>query len=175
MAQDDAVATSVAESPELSTAKLRLTKPHSLIKRTLEAKEEKDQWGYVRRPAWQGVDVRVSKGAKRSALAVLDRLFKALEKREIEIRVFEAGHYESNGTFAVRGHYDKVQVYVSEDHKKVPHTPTAAELRYKEEHKYSARIAKSQRTKRRGLSQFFGALEEKWGCPPLRGRFVRRL
>lgn len=84
----------------------------------------------------------MSKGAKRNALIVLDRLFKALEKRGIEINVIEGGRYDANGTFAVRDHYDKVQIYVTEDNKKVPRSPTTAELRYKEEHPYSARIPK---------------------------------
>lgn len=136
------VLTAASHSAAPSKAKLRLTRPHKLIQRTIESKEVKDKWGYVSRPAWQGVDVRVSKGAKRNALIVLDRLFKALEKRGIEVSVFEGGRYDTNGTFAVRDHYDKVQLFVTEDNKKVPHEPTAAELRYKEEHKYSARIPK---------------------------------
>ncbi len=131
-------------TPQLSEpaqSKLRLTRPHALIKRTLERKEEKDQWGYVRQPAWKGVDVRVSKAAKRNALIVLDRLFKALEKDGIEVRMLD-DRYDSSGTFAVRDHHDKVQLYVTEENKKVPHSPTTDELRYKNEHPYSSRIPK---------------------------------
>ncbi len=131
----------VDSDSESKTSKLRLLRPHELIKRTLESKEEKDQWGYVRRPAWRGVDTRVSKLSKRNALIVLDRLFKSLEREDIQIRVFE-GSYEKDGTFAIRGHYDKVQLHVEEEHKKVPHSATAEELRYKKEHPYSARIPK---------------------------------
>ena len=137
MTIEESVATTTQSTEELQV-KLRLARPHALIKHTIESKPEKDRWGYVSRPAWQGVDVRVSKGAKRSALIVLDRLFKALEKRGIEIAVVERGGYEAGGTYAIRDHYDKVQLCVTEDHKKVPHIPATAELRYKEEHKYSA-------------------------------------
>jgi hypothetical protein len=129
-----------ADSQESKASKLRLQQPHKLIKRTLETKEEKDQWGYARRPTWRGVDIRVSKAAKRNALIVLDRLFKSLEQQDIQVAVFD-GHYEGDGTFATRGH-DKIQLYVEEEHKKVPHSPTEAELRYKKEHPYSARIPK---------------------------------
>jgi hypothetical protein len=42
----------------------------------------------------------------------------------------------------VVGAEGKVQLYVEEEHKKVPHSATAEELRYKKEHPYSARIPK---------------------------------
>lgn len=122
-------------------SKLRLQRPHDLIKRTLESKEEKDQWGYVRRPAWRGVDARVSKSAKRNALIVLDRFFKSLERLGVKVAVLD-DRYESGGTFATRGYSDKVQLYVEEEHKKVLHCATEAELRHKKEHPYSARIPK---------------------------------
>ena len=83
----------------------------------------------------------MSKSSKRNALIVLDRLFKSLEKEDIQVNVYD-GHYEKDGTFAVRGHYDKVQLYVEEEHKKVPHFATAEELQYKKEHPYSGRIPK---------------------------------
>jgi hypothetical protein len=135
------VIVSVDSDSESKSSKLRLLRPHALIKRTLESKEEKDQWGYVRRPAWRGVDTRVSKSSKRNALIVLDRLFKSLEREGIQVKVLD-GNYEKDGTFAVRGHHDKVQLHVEEEHKKVPHSATAEELRYKKEHPYSARIRK---------------------------------
>jgi len=118
--------------PEITAAglpesKLKLLKPHELIRRTLDIKVAKDRWGYTQHPSWTGVDVRVSKAAKRNALIVLDRLFKALETREIKASVNTGGYGES-GTFAVRGS-DKVQVYVTEEHRKVPHIPTAKELK----------------------------------------------
>ena len=140
MAKENANA-SHSQLSEPLLPKLRLTRPHALIKRTLESREEKDQWGYAQRPAWRGVDVRVSKAAKRSALVVLDRFFRELEKHGIQISVVE-DRYESSGTFAVRGHYDEVQLYVSEENKKVPHLPTVEELRHKTQHPYSSRIPK---------------------------------
>lgn len=45
------VVTTVSQSPDESAAKLRLTRPHKLIKRTIESKEVKDKCGYVSRPA----------------------------------------------------------------------------------------------------------------------------
>ena len=140
--KDDVTATGATEAPSESAAKLRLTKAHPLVQRTLDLKVEKDQWGVERRPTWPGVDVRVSKGMKRNALIVLDRLFKALERRDVEISVCH-DQYQSSGTFAARGH-DKVQVYVTEDYEKVPHVPTAAELRAKEKDPiFSPRIPKN--------------------------------
>src|SRR5262249_31765021 len=121
--------------------KLRLTKPHSLIRRTLDLKVEKDMYGYERRPSWPGVDVRVSKPAKRNALIVLDRLFKELEKRDVEVSVIDGG-YNANGTYAIKNRDDKVQLYVTEEYKKVPHVPTAKELREKDE-PFASRIPKN--------------------------------
>jgi hypothetical protein len=111
--------------------KLRLNKPHLLIQRTLDIKVEKDPYGYDRQPRWPGVDIRVSKSSKRNALIILDRLFKTLEKRDVEISVMDGG-YNANGTYAIRDRDDKVQLYVEEEHRKVPHVPTPKELREKE-------------------------------------------
>lgn len=124
-----------------SPPKLRLTRPHPLIQRTIDSKVEKDAWGNERRPSWPGVDVRVSKPMKRSALIVLDRLFKALEKRDVEVSVLVGG-YNATGTYAIRNRQDKVQIYLSEAYKKVPHIPTAKELRDQQESPYSCRIPK---------------------------------
>jgi hypothetical protein len=133
--------TIAGESPEPSaTQKLRLTRPHLLIQRTLDLKVEKDPWGHVRQPTWPGVDVQVSKALKRNALIVLDRLFKSLEKSGIEISV-SSGGYGENGTFAVRNHADKVRVCVIEEYKKVPHVPTAKELK-EQERPFPSRIPK---------------------------------
>ena len=111
--------------------KLHLRQPHALIRRTLDLKVEKDQYGYERRPTWPGVDVRVSKAVKRNALIVLDRLFKALDARGIQVSVVNDNYnYNENGTFAMRER-DKVQVYVLEENEKIPHVPTAKELREK--------------------------------------------
>ena len=140
--EDETVSTETNELTALNTAiKLRLTRPHPLIQRTLNNKATKDQWGNIQPPAWPGVDIRVSKSAKRDALIMLDRLFKALGKHDVEVSV-EQGGYRANGTFAVRGGYDKVQVYVTEENKKVPHVATEKELRHKAEYPYSARIPK---------------------------------
>jgi len=107
----------------------------------MDLKAEKDAYGFVYQPRWPGVDVRVSKAAKRNALIVLDRLFKALEKLDIEISVIDGG-YNANGTYAVRHRDDKVQLYVTEEHKKVPHTPTAKELKEKDQ-PFASRIPKN--------------------------------
>ena len=52
------ITASVDSDSESKVSKLRLLRPHDLIKRTLESKEEKDQWGNVRRPARRGVDAQ---------------------------------------------------------------------------------------------------------------------
>src|SRR5271170_4152841 len=101
--------------------KLNLRNPHALIRRTLDLKIEKDQYGYERRPTWPGVDVRVSKGVKRNALIVLDRLFKALEAQGIQASIVNDNYnYNGNGTFAMR-EQDKVHIYVLEENEKIPH------------------------------------------------------
>jgi hypothetical protein len=120
--------------------KLRLGRPHPLIKRTLDIKVEKDPYGFSQQPAWPGVDIRVSKVQKRNALIILDRLFKALEQRDIEPSVSEGDH-GGIGTYAVSGR-DKVKVYVEEQYKKEPHKPTAKELRDKEQYPHLSRIPK---------------------------------
>jgi hypothetical protein len=114
--------------------KLRLSRPHVLIQRTMDLKPEKDAYGLVHQPAWPGVDLRVSKQQKRNALIVMDRLFRSLESLNIKIEVY-AERYEKSGTFAVRDR-DKTQLYVSEGEKKVPHVATPKELREKEQRSY---------------------------------------
>jgi len=130
-----------APQASAESTKLRLTRPHSLIQRTLDIKVERDQWGHTRQPPWPGVDVRVSKAEKRNALIVLDRLFKALEKQGVEVTVLHGGYDRTEGTYAVREREDRVQVYVTEENKKVPHVPTAKELHEKNE-PISSRIPK---------------------------------
>lgn len=134
--QDDTLSSQSLEIDE-SAQRLRLSRPHPLIKRTLDIKVEKDPYGYTRQPAWPGVDVRVSKTANRNALIVLDRLFKSLEKQGVQVSVIDGG-YDASGTFAVLGR-DKVQLYVAEENKKIPHEPTAKELRDKEKYPHSSR------------------------------------
>jgi hypothetical protein len=140
--EDASTASSEAgvQIPTTEAPKLRLQRPHRLVQRTMDLKPEKDAYGYVRQPAWPGVDIRVSKSAKRNALIVLDRLFKALEKVDVKVDVLQQ-NYGANGTFAVRDQ-DKVQLHVSEAHKKVAHEPTAKELREKERYPTMSRIPK---------------------------------
>lgn len=127
-------------SMSTSGARLWLSRPHALIKRTLEIKVERDQCGYSRRTVWPGVDVRVSKEQKRNAFIILDRLFKALEQRDVKPSVTE-GEQGELGTYAVSGR-DRVKIYVEEQYKKEPHTPTAKELREKERYPHLSRIPK---------------------------------
>lgn len=126
--------------PATEPPKLRLQRPHRLIQRTMDLKSKKDEYGYVHQPTWPGVDVRVSGSAKRNALIVLDRLFKALEAIDVKVDVFQH-NYGADGTFAIRGE-DKVQIHIAETYKKVAHEPTAKELRDKERYPSGSRIHK---------------------------------
>lgn len=122
---------SLASTDSQPTAfKLRLIKPHLLIQRTLSMESEPDQFGYAPRNDWPGVDIQVSKGQRRTALALLDRLFKALEARDIQVKV--KTDYQTRGTYAVIGQ-DETRIWVKETYRKVEHTPTAKELRDKEQ------------------------------------------
>jgi hypothetical protein len=123
-----------------SDTKLRLSRPHALVKRTLEIKVEKDEYGYRRRAAWPGVDVRVGKEQKRNAFIILDRLFKALEQRDVKPSVTE-GEQSELGTYALNGR-DRVKIFVEEQFKKESHQPTPKELREKERYPHLSRIPK---------------------------------
>lgn len=135
-----------------STQKLRLTKPHRLIQRMLEKETPKPaDYGYYRHaPSKPEVDIQVSKAERRNALIVMDRLFKALEARDFKIEVTEGGGYrhgsygnDAAGTYATSSDgRDRTRVSISEEHKKVPHVPTAKELKEKELHKYGPAIPK---------------------------------
>jgi hypothetical protein len=126
------------------TPKLRLTKPHPLIRRTLDQKPVKDSFGSIRQPDWPGVDARVSNGEKRNALIVLDRLFKALEKIDVRVEVVQHDHRygeKGRGTYAQRGR-DKTPMYVTEEYTKVPHVPTAKELREADKYPVLSKVPK---------------------------------
>lgn len=88
----------------------------------------------VRPNTWPGLDIHVSKAQRRTALAIMDRLFKALESRDLKIEAAEG--YSGRGTFAASGR-DKAQLSLSEAYKKVEHVPTAKELREKEKYSYT--------------------------------------
>ena len=141
------------ESPTSPSQKLRLTKPHRLIQRMLEKQPKKPEgYGYYRQvPTRPEVDVRVSKEQKRSSLIVLDRLFKALEARDLKVEVSEGRNYGYGssdnhvaGTYAISEEgRDRTQLWIEEEYKKVPHVPTAKELRDKERDKYGPAIPKN--------------------------------
>src|SRR5687768_7675126 len=67
--------------------KLRLSNPDPLIARMLEPEPKPDRYGYVPPRNVPGVDVRVSKAQRRVALAVMDRLFKALEALDVKVEI----------------------------------------------------------------------------------------
>lgn len=149
-AADGAPQPPTAPPAEPATEKLRLTKPHPLIQRMLEKEPPKPEThGYYRQlPSRPEVDVRVSKGQRRSALIVMDRLFKNLEARGLKVEVSEGHGYGSGdryeaGTYATSaGGRDRARLSISEEYKKVPHVPTAKELRDKERDKYGPAIPK---------------------------------
>ena len=123
-----------AEQPAAVEFKLRLSKPHLLIQRMMVPEPKPDQYGYVRPNTWPGVDIHVSKEQRRTALAIMDRLFKALEARDLKVEVLDG--YSGRGTFACSGQ-DKAQLSLSEAYKKVEHVPTTKELREKEKNSYT--------------------------------------
>lgn len=119
----------------------------------LEKEPKKPEgYGYYRQvPTRPEVDVRVSKVQKRPSLIVMDRLFKALEARDLKVEVSEGRNYGYGssdnhvaGTYATSEEgRDRTQLWIEEEYKKVPHVPTAKELRDKECDKYGPAIPKS--------------------------------
>lgn len=105
--------------------KLRLSHPHPLISRTTYKSDPRNHIGHSLPNDYEGVDVRVSRGQFRTALAVMDRLFKALEKRDLCIRI--GSEHNNRGTYVYSGNYDKCQVYIDEEHRRVEHQLTAKE------------------------------------------------
>lgn len=123
-----------ADVPESSGFRLRLTKPHRLIQNTQAESTNRDAYGYPVRNAPKGVDIRVSKAMFKTALIVMDRFIKALEAQDLKVEVTE--DQRGRGTFACEGH-DRVQLHISEKHKRVEHVPTAKELREKERYSWT--------------------------------------
>jgi hypothetical protein len=104
---------------------LRLTKPHPLIHRTLQEEEnrKKPDYGYARYV--QVVDFHASKKQIRMALAILDRLFKALEEQGFQV-VLDNPVYGRGGTYARKGR-DQCAVRVDEVDERIVHEMTAKE------------------------------------------------
>lgn len=126
------------EAPAAQTPKLRLSKPHHLIVRAMEPPPKPDQYGYTRPDNRPKIELQVSSGQRRNAFAVLDRLFKALEANDITIEV--SADYHNRGIYAVRNHYDRATISISEGFRKVEHVPTAKEQRDHEQ--WRSRIPK---------------------------------
>lgn len=122
---DDAIVPDATADRDEATIKLRLTRPHPLISRTKYKNDPKNHQGHSLANDPDGVDVRVSRGQFRSALIIMDRLLKALEKQEFTIRLDTS--YNSRGTYVYSGHYDKCQIYIQEEHRRVDHVLTARE------------------------------------------------
>lgn len=120
---------------EAKPFKLRLTKPHPLIRKTqeMEQRRKRDEWAYLSRDPWPGVASSVSKGRKRVALAVMDRLFKALEAEELTVDLRDGP--PRHGVYAIDGQ-DKIPLDITEEHCEVPHEPTQQELKRKERDPY---------------------------------------
>jgi len=118
--------------------KLRLIHPHVLISKAIARNDSKNNSAYAESNYYDNVDVRVSRTSFRLALAVMDRLFKALEQRELSI---SNGHdYHSRGTYACSGHHDKCPLYIEEVYRQVAHVPTAKEQA--DQTRFSTRIPK---------------------------------
>lgn len=114
--------------------KLRLTQPHPLIQRTQEmARRKRDQWAYLSRDPWPGVASSVSKGQRRGALALMDRLFKALQAEELTVDLRDGP--PRLGVYAIDG-WDKTPLDITEEHREVPHEPNRQELKRKERDPY---------------------------------------
>jgi hypothetical protein len=122
---------SVSERPGF---RLRLTKPHRLIQNTQPESTCRDSFGSPLRNPQKGVDVRVSKGMFKTALVVMDRFIKALEAQDLAVEV--TNDQRERGTFARQGD-DRVQLHISEKHKRVEHVPSAKELREKERYSWT--------------------------------------
>ena len=108
-----------------ATIKLRLTHPHPLVSRTTYKTDTRDRAGHSLPNDYEGIDVRVSRDKFRVSLAAMDRLLKAVEQRGLQVRVDR--DYKSRGTYVYSGHYDKCQVYLEEEHRRVEHVATAKE------------------------------------------------
>lgn len=117
--------------------RLRLTQPHPLIGKTEFKCEARNSNGHALSNDYQGVDTRVSRAQFRVALAILDRLFKALMKEGLTIHNDQQQYGNRHGTYAYRGHHDKCQVYIEEDFRRVEHVPTAKEKADQERHSFS--------------------------------------
>lgn len=133
-AQSDSNLQDTSSPPEFRP---RLSKPHQLIKDTQAEKSSRDEYGYPARNAPRGVDIDVSKTMFKTALVVMDRFIKALEKQELKVDVVD-GHRGCE-TVARLGR-DQVRLSIHETTKRIEHVPTAKELRDNE--LYSWRIPK---------------------------------
>src|SRR4051812_3977969 len=127
---EEIVSTTSEDAAAAPAFKIRLHRPHPLIAKMLEPDPKPNAYGYTPPRNFVPIDVQVSKPQRRVALAVMDRLFKALDAKDIKIEVTNS--YEGHGTYAVRGQ-DKAKISISEEYKKAPHEPTAQELRQKDE------------------------------------------
>jgi hypothetical protein len=123
-----------AAVPEGLGFRPRLTKAHRLIQDTQPESTGRDSFGNPVYHAQKGVDLRVSKGMFKTALVVMDRFIKALEAQDLTVEVSD--DQRERGTFAREG-YDRVQLHISEKHKRVEHVPTAKELRKKERYSWT--------------------------------------
>lgn len=106
--------------------KLRLARPHPLISATSYKQDTKTPSGHSLPNDGDGADIRVSRPNFRTALAVLDCLFKALEQRGITI-YNERNNYHSKGTYARNNSHDRCQVWLEEKFQRVAHVLTAKE------------------------------------------------
>lgn len=117
-----------------SPLKLRLRKPHRLIQTAMAPGPKPSQFGYTPPDNRPRIDMNVSKGQERTAFALLDRLFKAVEERGMKVEVLDG--YQGRGTFATHDS-DKAPISLKEIYKKVEHIPTAKELREKERYSFT--------------------------------------
>jgi hypothetical protein len=131
---DGATEHALADLAETAGFRPRLTKPHRLVQNTQAETTTRDAYGNPVRNAATGVDVRVSKAMFKTALVVMDRFLKALEAQDLKVEVTE--DQRGRGTFAYEGH-DRVQLHISEKHKRVEHVPTPKELREKERYSWT--------------------------------------
>jgi hypothetical protein len=123
-----------ADSPPDPAIKLRLSKPHQLIGKTTYKCDPKNNRGHSFSNDPEGVDVRVTRGKFRVALAVMDRLFKAIEKQDVQVRLER--DQSRCCTYAFSGHHDKCQLYIEEEHRRVEHVLTAEEQAEKARYRF---------------------------------------
>jgi hypothetical protein len=117
--------------------RLRLTQPHPLIGKTEFKCDARNSNGHAMSNDHEGVDTRVSRGQFRVALAILDRLFKALGKEGLTIHNEQHNYRNRRGTYVFRGNSDSCQVYVEEEFRRVEHVPTAKEKAEQERYSFS--------------------------------------